>query len=464
MKSEHDNPTTSAPTLSVAQWGNTQIPIDPALQQQSQQTTSGYYQPHQYQGHYQGYYQYTPAPQTTQQQQQQQQQQQPSAPVQPQAAAPAARQTAQSNAIDTADIATLNDALGSAGVDLRLSSPQGWELLRGQRGLLLYCFLNLLLIVSKLKYKGLWPTEFNLTDWETLGTGAEEESLQRSHDAYQYRYGEDRARKQTAKPNFDARFLGATMRKVATKHKVNTVPEDAVNYMALSLRARLQDLISAMIAASEHRTDTQFDRPASLYEDGSPMWSIVVRSDVAKQLAALEKAEREEEMKIRRERRERLEAAAAQASAMSQSGMGDDGAGEDGEGGGPKKKKKKDGPGVTARNMSEDARKKMSNAVASHAAGLGTKYAWMSQASAAAPAKPKPPPPVTSPATTTAPAATATSAGRWARPYVSSKSIQSQPQQREDDTRRPITMRDALFVIEKEKGHGGGRGSARGWT
>jgi hypothetical protein len=50
--------------------------------------------------------------------------------------------------------------------------------------------------------------------------------------------------------------------------------------------------------------DTQFDHPASLYENGTPMWSIVVRSDVAEQLAALEKTEREEEMKVRRECKE----------------------------------------------------------------------------------------------------------------------------------------------------------------
>jgi len=146
---------------------------------------------------------------------------------------------------------------------------------------------------------------------------------------------------------------------------------------------------------------------------------------------------------------------------------------EDGEGG-PKKKKKKDGPGVTARNMSEDTRKKMSNAVAAQAAGLSTgKYAWMTQANASTPPpKPKPAAVPTgttasaaaSPATTTAPAASAGAGGRWARPYVPTKTSQSQTPQREEDTRRAITLRDAMFVIEKEKGHGGGRGAARGWT
>ncbi|KAJ8596337.1 hypothetical protein M405DRAFT_805638, partial [Rhizopogon salebrosus TDB-379] len=53
--------------------------------------------------------------------------------------------------------------------------------------------------------------------------------------------------------------------------------------LALTLRACLQDLITAMVFAAQHRTDTQFDHPVSLYENGTPMWSIVVRSDVAKQ-------------------------------------------------------------------------------------------------------------------------------------------------------------------------------------
>lgn len=264
------------------------------------------------------------------------------------------------------------------------------------------------------------------------------------------------------------------MRSIGTQHKVTRIPEDSVNYLALALRVRLQELVAAMIAASQHRVDTQFDRPASLYEDGTPMWSIVVRSDTAKQLAVLERVEREEEMKVRRERKERQEAAAAQSAALAAQGVGSMAvdAPEDAEGA-PKKKKKKEGPGVTARNMSEDVRKKMSNAVASQAAGLGTgKYAWMNAASASAstpPPKPKPTATTgtsgaTTPATTTAPAASTTATGRWARPYVPSKPTQTQAQQKEEDSKRTVTMRDALFVIENERGHGGGRGTARGWT
>jgi hypothetical protein len=40
--------------------------------------------------------------------------------------------------------------------------------------------------------------------------------------------------------------------------------------LALALRARLQDLITAMVFAAQHRTDTQFDHPVSLYEMARP--------------------------------------------------------------------------------------------------------------------------------------------------------------------------------------------------
>lgn len=282
-------------------------------------------------------------------------------------------------------------------------------------------------------------------------------------------------------PNFDPRHLGTIMRDVGKQHSITKVPEDSVNYLALALRARLQDLVTAMIAASHHRTDTQFDRPASLYDDGSPMWSIVIRSDVAKQLSALEKVEREEEMKIRRERKERLDMAAAHAAALAAQANANNGGaitadGAFDEDGNAKKKRKKEGPGVTARNMSEDVRKKMSNAVATQAAGLGGKYAWMNAANAAAASttpKPKPAASTTlstatattlTPATTTTPAATPGST--WARPYVPTKKTtqtQTPSSSAEEDTRVTVTLRDGLFVIEKERGHGGGRGAARGW-
>jgi hypothetical protein len=259
------------------------------------------------------------------------------------------------------------------------------------------------------------------------------------------------------------------MRTIGTKHKISKVPEDSVNYVALALRARLHDLLVAMAAASAHRTESQFDRTPSTYVDGTPMWRVSVRRDVAKQIAALERAEREDEMRVRRERKE---LAAAQAAALAAHAPGAvSGDTEEGEGGPKKKKKKADGPGVTAKNMSEDVRKKMSNAVASHAAGLSTgKYAWMNASNAAPTPAPKPKPAASpTPATTTAPATTSTTTAAaamgssWARPYVSTSGKASSTKE-EEDSRRVVTLRDALFVVEKERGHGAGRGAAHGWV
>ncbi|KAK0207101.1 transcription initiation factor TFIID component TAF4 family-domain-containing protein [Desarmillaria ectypa] len=414
--------TTTTTTTTYAQWTTPHIPIDPALQAQTtqaQQAQSPYqhyspYSHYQYATHYPSYA--AAAPQASQS----------ATTTVPRPVTAAVAPTTQSTnsgggGMDTADIATLNDALGSAGVDLR----------------------------------------------------AEEESLQRSHEQHlTYRSYEDRTRKQPVKPSFDTRYLGATMRTVGTQHKVTRIPDDSVNYLALALRARLQGLVEQMIAAANHRTDTQFDRPASLYEDGSPMWSILVRSDVAKQLAALEKVEREEEMKVRRERKERADMAAAHAAALAaQAAGGPSAVAEvyDDTDSGTKKKRKKEGPGVTARNMSEDVRKKMSNAVASQAAGIGGKYSWMTAANASTPApRPKAPAASSSPnpagASTPGGTAAANAASSWSRPYVPTKKPPT-PQQSvtEDDTRTTITLRDAMFVIEKERGHGGGRGAARGW-
>jgi len=335
---------------------------------------------------------------------------------------------------------------------------------------------------------------------------AEEESLQHSNVAASHlssysRTYDDRTRKQPLNgPAFDTRFLSTTMRTIATNHKVARVPDDAVAYLALCLRARLQDLITAMVNAAKYRTDGGFDRPAGFYEavdDGepTPMWSILVRNDVAKQIAALEKVERDEELRIRKERKDRAEMQAAHAAAlaaqaagaassMGMADMGDDGdSGMMGGPGAPKKKRKKDGPGVTARNMSEDVRKKMSNAVATQAAGLGGKYAWMTSTNASAAAAAKPKPGITAGGSTTSTSAPSMGSS-WARPYVSTTmkvgpsgasaasftsgaggvGAAGNGQAESAVMLTRITMRDAMFVIDRERGHGGGRGSARGWT
>ncbi|KAJ7856080.1 hypothetical protein B0H14DRAFT_3644029, partial [Mycena olivaceomarginata] len=178
-------------------------------------------------------------------------------------------QQANAGAFSTADIAMLNDAIGSASVDLR----------------------------------------------------AEEESLQHSHQTPSYSGTfEDRSRKQPLCPAFDPAFLSTCMPTIGANYKVGMVPDECVTYLALALRARLQDLVTGMIHAAGYRTHGgRWDRALGVYEGGGPAdgegeewtepgaaWGILVRSDVAKQLAALGKVERTEEER-ERERRERCE-------------------------------------------------------------------------------------------------------------------------------------------------------------
>lgn len=400
---------------------------------------------------------------------------------------------------------------------------------------------------------------------------AEEETLQRSQDHHStYRSFEDRSRKQPASPSFDVRLLGTTMRTIGANHKVPKISDDSVNYVALALRARLQTLIEGMIAAANHRACAQFDREPGMYEvkgdvgedmdvdgvitaDGKrkmPMWSVVVKRDTRKILEVLERVEREEEMKVRRERRERLDAEAAAAARASEAansptmegtsaggGVGasivsDDATpasssaavalgGADTPSATPAKKlkKRKDGPGVSAKNMSEDVQKRLSNAVASQAAGLGRgKYAWMNAGGAAVgTAKPKkevakstlgtstskdslsggtqvnanvatngeteglppsqsqnassssPAPNQSQPVatqTTTGPISTPTASSSWAKPYVSvaQRATAGASPAPGDENKTIVTLRDAMFVIERERGHGAGRGAARAWV
>ncbi|KAJ6601387.1 transcription initiation factor TFIID component TAF4 family-domain-containing protein [Mycena vulgaris] len=385
------------------------IPIDPALQSQSQSQPSSSSSPATQYTPYTGYNAQHYQPQPTYQAYQQQY-----------AAAPTpARQSTQ----DFTNVTTLNDAVGSAGVDVQAEE-------------------------EKLRATTTQPT------------------------ASSSRPKLDRSRTQPLNPNFDIELLKPRLAEIAAHHKLaGGVPEETATYVALALRTRLERLVLEMSVAARHRTDTQFDRPASLYTEGLPMWSLVVRSDVAKQAAVLERIEREEETKVRRERKERAEMTAAHAAALAAQAAGQGGGAgmdyDDDEGG--KRKKKKDGPGVTARNMSEDVRKKMSNAVASQAAGIGGKYSWMTAGNAAAAAAKPVKAPSATPSTPSSTAATTTTTGGagWARAYVPKKTgaaAAPAPPPVEEDTRTAITIRDAQFVVDKERGHGGGRGSGKGWT
>ena len=320
---------------------------------------------------------------------------------------------------------------------------------------------------------------------------AEEENLRQQAGSHR-RWPEqgDRTKRSNA---IDSKTLTNPVSTIARHHGLaKGASDESLQYLALALKARLHGLVTSMLDAAEHRATAQATRPAGLWdphngEDATAMWTHIVRRDVGLQLAALEKAEREDEQRLRKERKERQEAQAAALAAMQAPPMPMPGAMDDDEGP-AKKKRKKEGPGVSARNMSEDVRKKMSNAVASQAAGISTKkYSWMTEGGSASstPQKPK-----TRPATATTPAGQPDSAPGTPAPGTPGGPASAAPTPAASGTSKPfvagkgkagangtaaaaaknateprtVTLRDAMFAIQRERGHGGGRGAARGWT
>ncbi|EJU05959.1 hypothetical protein DACRYDRAFT_112781 [Dacryopinax primogenitus] len=330
---------------------------------------------------------------------------------------------------------TINDALGSAGVDLR----------------------------------------------------AEEDAIHRTYDAVPGSYPavlnprDDRTRKQTFIPP------NAMMKRVngiASGYSVKNVTSDASSYIALAAQAHISTLLRGALAASKNRqlAATGVMRPPGLYpqpaasEEDSlapplPMWSQEVTRDVGKQLAAIERVQRANELQARLKKREREDAA---------NGANGEAGGEDDQ---PKKKKKKEGPGVAARNMSEGVRKRLSDAVAMRAAGnASSKYSWL-QAGAAAAQGPIQPlkklnknkekdaeaAPAPAASSTVATAKTKGPAGGWGRAYQNLK-------EEAKDNRRKVEVRDVIWAMEGRAGSGipsggekgvgrGGRGGTRwrGW-
>jgi len=102
--------------------------------------------------------------------------------------------------------------------------------------------------------------------------------------------------------------------------------------------------------------------------------------------------------------------------------------------------------------MSEETKKKLSNTIANAAAGFGNRYAWMNTGSTPLPRRP------TGGGGGGAGGSGANAGvGGWGGWSTGKKGKKKQSE-------RSLSMRDVLFVVEREKGHGAGRGSARGWS
>ncbi|KAG0200766.1 hypothetical protein BGX33_010807 [Mortierella sp. NVP41] len=184
--------------------------------------------------------------------------------------------------------------------------------------------------------------------------------------------GQDRTRVQ----NFvNVGPLKSTIERIAASHKLQNIEPDVLAYLAMATQERLRGLAEQMIHASKHRGRSLATAIPPMYDEEHAMYRVGVSQDVKKQLLAVERVEREEETKRKEQIAERERRLAA-GEDLDENGEPRGGPG--GAGAKNKKKQKEGGPGVSARNMSEEARKKVANQTAmGFAGGSGRTYSWM---------------------------------------------------------------------------------------
>ncbi|CAG8618059.1 17271_t:CDS:1 [Acaulospora colombiana] len=85
----------------------------------------------------------------------------------------------------------------------------------------------------------------------------------------------------------------------ALQHKILNAHPDALTYLALATQERIRELVEAMIAAKNHRIHSERINIPPSTDGKPPMYKEVISLDVRSQLAAMEKVEREQERKRR---------------------------------------------------------------------------------------------------------------------------------------------------------------------
>ncbi|KAF9960471.1 hypothetical protein BGZ72_006853 [Mortierella alpina] len=189
--------------------------------------------------------------------------------------------------------------------------------------------------------------------------------------------GQDRTRVQ----NFvNADLLKKIVERIASPHKLQSIEPDVLAYLAMAAQERLRGLAEQMILASKHRAQSLATAAPPTYDGEHAMYKVGVNQDVKKQLLAIERVEREEETKRKEQIAER-ERRLATGEGLDENGEPRAGTGAAGAGGAGAKKGKKQkegGPGVSARNMSVEAQKKVANQTAlGFVGGTGRSYSWM---------------------------------------------------------------------------------------
>lgn len=279
----------------------------------------------------------------------------------------------------------------------------------------------------------------------------ESENIMKENDMLAHQNGlehpqEDHTRTQSFA---NTSLLAHRMALIAKRNNLTNVDIDAVNYLALACQDRLRTLLSSMINASKHRAKSnQFPEPP-MSRNNTPLFKVVVSQDPTKQLHAINRADREEDMILKEFLKEKEE--------------------EGGEGPKAKKSKtRKDGTsiGAAARNINEEQRRKTANATALLSAG-GVQKSWMISTSTDTITPPPPPPsqpsrppePVTNNSATQAPKPKKPKAkiGSFlkdssdkSRSYLGSQPLLGRLGSMTSLTDRAVTLNDAIFALEND--------------
>ncbi|KAF9122937.1 hypothetical protein BG015_005434 [Linnemannia schmuckeri] len=107
--------------------------------------------------------------------------------------------------------------------------------------------------------------------------------------------------KPTVQDFMNENLLTATVTRFAGRHEL-MVDREVIAYLALATKERLRVLIERMVHASQHRRRSSFLEtlsPPLMYDADHPMFRLGVSQDVKKQLLALERAERGEEVQYK---------------------------------------------------------------------------------------------------------------------------------------------------------------------
>lgn len=284
--------------------------------------------------------------------------------------------------------------------------------------------------------------------------------------------------------------LASLVNRVARRYGLQ-VDAATLDYLSVATRMRFRNLLESMVRVSRHRAWTSNQRTPAMVADAPgaephPVYHEAMVSNPVKQLAAIEKAERIEEGNWRRMRLEREEAEAAEAAAAKAAAPGEEGAAQGAQGA---SKKSKRPPGVSSRNLSEDVRKRLAdNTAMRHLGGnsVTSKYSWLQSPGLArggsmprkdgdragspggereasggeASSLPKPkfaPMNAANARRSSFGLSSALHTGAWSD--VAMRQAAQREQERAAKAR--VTLRDALFALEREQAGGAGRGSGQ---